>query len=350
MRGRSYLLLALLMALSSLAVAHDLGPARSPKPAVRHVAPPPDPEVIRQGGDTIADAVPIDPVDTTMSGTTVGYTDDYDEVCPYTLSVAPDVVYLLEPTGGITVDIDMCGSDYDTKIYVYDQTLELVACNDDFYDDSFCGQYVSRIPELALASGESYYLVIDGYYDAAGTYELRVSEIYIDGVDCPSSGVPEGEPELVNDYVDEYNGGCTSSDAPGGPPFQDLAVPVFCGRSGWYQVGEYSTYRDTDWFTLTLPATGVLEITGDAQYPTYLFELGPQDCATVDVLQQVEVGPFVQHTLTIQGEPGSEVWFWVGPTIFDAPDLPLEYLYVLWTPEVVAVEQHSWTAVKGLFD
>ena len=37
---------------------------------------------------TVIDALPY-----VMMGTTVGYTDDYDEECPYTGSTSPDVVY-----------------------------------------------------------------------------------------------------------------------------------------------------------------------------------------------------------------------------------------------------------------
>jgi hypothetical protein len=78
------------------------------------------------------------------SGTTVGYTDDYDEVCPFHNSTSPDVVYLLEPEQDMVIDIDMFGSTYDTKIYVYDDAMNLVACNDDFYPD-----YVSKIEGLS---------------------------------------------------------------------------------------------------------------------------------------------------------------------------------------------------------
>ena len=35
------------------------------------------------------------PVDN-LSGTTLGYTDDYDEVCPYEMSTSPDVVYTFD--------------------------------------------------------------------------------------------------------------------------------------------------------------------------------------------------------------------------------------------------------------
>ena len=53
----------------------------------------------RQGGDTDVDATVIDALPYLMMGTTVGYTDDYDEECPYTGSTSPDVVYSFTSCG-----------------------------------------------------------------------------------------------------------------------------------------------------------------------------------------------------------------------------------------------------------
>jgi len=103
-------LLVALLALTSTTVAFDLGNQ-----------PPADPP--RQGGDTIEDAIPI-----TIPGTTDGYTNDYDEACPFIGTTAPDVVYTVTPAADIAVDIDLCYSSYDTKLYVYDENLNLIAC------------------------------------------------------------------------------------------------------------------------------------------------------------------------------------------------------------------------------
>ena len=56
------------------------------------------PAPTRQGGETVADAVVIAALPYNDSGTTAGYVDDYDEVCPYTGSTSPDVVYSYTPT------------------------------------------------------------------------------------------------------------------------------------------------------------------------------------------------------------------------------------------------------------
>ena len=334
----------------------ELASARSGRPD-RPIAAPdrlhrtPDairlPADLRQGGDTIADAVPFEPLLAVRTGTTVGYANDYDEVCPYSGSTAPDVVYRLEHPFGIWLDIDLLGSSYDTKVYLYDADLNLVACNDDYWGVDH--GYVSRLPTVELTAGVPHYLVIDGYGAEAGEYVVTIHQVHVEILDCPAGSVLEGEPPLAHGYVDEYNAGCA---APGPDALQPLVGPIFCGRSGWYQF-DGSDLRDTDWFTLNLPPSGTLTITGDATYTSYLFELGPLDCSEVGVLQNVSIGPISDGDLTLTGEPGAEAWVWVGPATFQPPpghgDL-VEYTYVLWLDGPVAVQATSLSAIKALFN
>ena len=318
--ARLLAIILLILALVATAAAHDLSGRPPTKPVAHHSASAVDPAMLRQGGDTILDAIVIDPP-CSDAGTTVGYTDDYDEECPYTQSTSPDVVYSFTSDLARVLDIDMYGSTYDTKIYLYDQYLTLIACNDDYYPD-----YVSRLVQVAIMGGVEYYLVIDGYGGDAGDYVLNIVEHEPCVVDCPVGAVLEGEPPLVDGYVDNYNGGCNTEGAD--PPFQDVSWgTTFCGRSGWYLGPDGSQIRDTDWFRTTIPYEGFIEITVDAEAATYIFELGPQDCEVVAVLQQMTVGPCLEGTMTITGSPGSPVWWWAGPTTFDGQG---EYDYVAW--------------------
>jgi len=325
------------------ALAHDLGIVAPTKLPHEFAAPAPDPAVLRQGGDTIADAVVID-IPYVGSGTTVGYTNDYDEICPYGGSTSPDVVFRVVPSASWLCAIDLWGSSYDTKVYVYDQALNLLACNDDYYSD-----YTSYL-EIPLAAGAEYYLVVDGYGGDAGAYQLAVHEIMIEVLECPPGGIAEGEPPLADGYLDAWNGGCNSPEF--GNPFQPLPGPILCGRSGWYHAADGTSMRDTDWFTTVLPPGGVLTVSIVAEQPVDLFELGPHDCGTVGVLQNVEALAFEVVEMTVSGTPGDEVWLWVGPTVFVPPyGYPAEeFDYVLELPGVVAVQPRSWTGVKALFD
>ena len=142
------------------------------------------PNMSENGGDTVEDPLFIDAIPATLTGTTIGYTDDYNEVCPHDGGEAPDVVYEFTPDQDIVVDVSMCsdGNHYDTKIYVYENYVGNIAstlqgasaCNDDFcYNDHT--QYASFIEGAVLNAGNTYYFVIDGYGSGSyGEYELNI--------------------------------------------------------------------------------------------------------------------------------------------------------------------------------
>ena len=341
---RKLLAFALMLTLVGSAMAFDLGSNQPEKPVVNV---PENVPGTRQGGDTILDAVLIAVPLADQAGTTVGYIHDYDEECPYTGSTSPDVVYTFTAAADMALNIDLLGSAYDTKLYVYDEALALVACNDDAHPD-----YTSMIEEMPVLSGVQYFIVIDGYGGGSGDYLMNITEFIPEPpcvLECPAEGVLEGEPPLAFNYDDQWNGGCNT---PGTEPFQTIGSEFFCGVSGFF-VTDAGNSRDTDWFLLTVPESGSVEVTGDAEVETYMFELGPQDCATTGVIQNVIMGPCAEATISIVGAPGSVVWLWVGPTDFYAPDGSdlFEYDYVLHTNVgTVATQETSWTGVKALFN
>jgi hypothetical protein len=356
MRGdpimRYVLAFVLVLSMVGAAAAYDLGNALQEKTDVYPDYVNPD---VRQGGDTIADATVIPGIPYNITGTTAGYNNDYDEACPYTISTSPDVVYTLTLGSDLAVAVDLCGSLYDTKTYVYDVDLNLIACNDDFYFDDECGMYVSFL-EFQAAGGMEYFIIIDGYGGDFGDYllEVREGEGPCD-LQCPAEGVDEGEPELVDDYEDLYNGGCNS---PPTEPFQDLNVfgqtdLTFCGIAGWY-VFEGANYRDTDWFIATVGENGFIIVTVDAQSATNIFELGGSlpACDAVTVDQSMTVGPCAPGEITIFAAPMEVVFLWAGSANFANPgDVPgNEYLYVMDISGLhTATESSTWSQVKGLY-
>jgi hypothetical protein len=89
----------------------------------------------RVEGETIETAFVIPYFPFTDSVDTCPFLDDYDEACPYTGSTSPDVVYRYDCQYTRTVDIDLCSSGYDTKVYVYENEYtpgSPYACNDDY--------------------------------------------------------------------------------------------------------------------------------------------------------------------------------------------------------------------------
>ena len=132
----------------------------------------------RQGGNTIGEALVIPSLPYLTSGTTSGYTNNYDEACPWS-STSPDVVYAFTPAEDLIVNIDLCGSSYDTKLYVYENEhtpTSPIACNDDFYGFSNpCGSWVSALFSLYFTAGNTYYIVIDGFGGNSGAYALEIT-------------------------------------------------------------------------------------------------------------------------------------------------------------------------------
>jgi len=336
---RSLFILAILLAATSV-MAVDIDITAPAKPGHSGSAPVVDPAVQRQGGDTIADAVPIS-LPYEITGSTTGYADDYDEVCPYDGSTAPDVVYTVTPGGDMAVTIDLFGSAYDTKVYVYDGDLNLVGCNDDYYSD-----YTSRLENLFLTAGIQYYIVIDGYGDSFGDYVLTIMDYTQCILECPAGAELEGEPPLVDGYVDEYNQGCQGGNE---DDFQLIESPLFCGRTGYYLGDGGGATRDGDYFVLTIGAQGFIEIMGDAEEQTFLMEFGPTNCDAMGVIQHVSIGPCDEESMTFVGEPGSIVWLFVVPQTFWNGET-YEYDYILSIDDgVTAVENRSLTGIKSLF-
>jgi len=134
----------------------------------------------REGGETIDDAFVITAFPFHDTGATCDNVNDYDEVCPYSGSTSPDVVYVYTALMNETLAIDLCASMYDTKVYVYDFDAGYgygnpSACN----DDAGCGYsgYQSLIENFVFDAGHTYYIVVDGYGGNCGQYDLVIAGI-----------------------------------------------------------------------------------------------------------------------------------------------------------------------------
>jgi hypothetical protein len=361
MRTSIVILMIMAFAIAGTAMAQNLGSSaeRPSKSTPTRIYTSPDEP--RQGGDTIFDATVIPGIPFNDSGDTFGFADDYDESCPYTGSTSPDVVYSFTPDNSLAIVIDLCGSSYDTKVYVYDANLNLLACNDDYYFDSYCGVYVSQIEFVEVIAGETYYIVIDGYGGDFGAYELSVLDSWGCYLECHPDAVDEGEPPLHNDYVDTFNGGCNSEEF--GTPFQEInwtndvdGVPPYdgsawlCGTSGWF-TSEGQNSRDTDWFRVYALQTGVMEFTVESEYECYMYKLGPTDCAEVSVELEAVAYCFSPTTLTFPVTAGEEIWLWTGPTTFEGPVTEFTYFATISNNlfDVVPTDEMSFGGVKALY-
>ena len=95
----------------------------------------------RQGGENIDDATVITDLSELLTGNNMGYVDDYDEDCGIGQSTSGDVVYSFTPSVDMAANFSACYSDYDTKLFIYENEAGVLArtnsgqaaCNDDYY-------------------------------------------------------------------------------------------------------------------------------------------------------------------------------------------------------------------------
>ena len=341
---RYFLFVLLTLAMVGVASANDTGNTFT------KIFVPSDPGTPdgREGGETVVDAFVIPALPFNDTGNTSDNIHDYDEVCPYTGSMSPDVVYAWTAGANGAIDIDLCESGYDTKVYVYENAATPgapYACN----DDADCAlSYRSAILGMPVTGGNTYYIVVDGYGSDMGDYIMTITEAAPPPppceLECPAGGVAEGEPTLMNEYVDMYNGGCNSSPY----VFQFMDFPVLCGISGWFTVAGGNN-RDTDWFPIIADANGYITAACVAEYDCYLFVLLPVDCNSVGVVYDAVCGCEIPGVIEFAHPAGTEVWLWVGPTEFAGPVFEFDYILEVAGIGMTATDDVSWGEVKSMF-
>ena len=279
---------------------------------------------MKQGGENCASATLIAGLPYAVAGTTTDYANDYNEDCPYTGSTAPDVVYSYTPNTNEVVNIDLYGSLYDTKVFVYqnDCSPPAYACNDDYYPD-----YTSAILNLSLAGGNTYYIVIDGYDSSSyGDYNLSMAIAKPCSAQCPPEGVPEGEPSCGTDYLDTYNSGC------GGDPVSFVNINCntkICGTSGTFLFSGLE-YRDTDWYRVVVSEPTVFRWSVVAEFPVLivLIDAGSEDCSDYQILDYDLANPCDTAAISMY-LPAGVYWPWVAPWVFDSFPCEVRYVAVL---------------------
>ena len=338
------LALAVVFAVALAASAFELPTNVVPEKAPGSGTPP---KGTLQGGDTIETATVIPSLPYSTSGTTAGFNDDYDEVCPYSGSTSPDVVYAWTADFTGAVDIHTCESGFDTKLYVYENFYTpgaYYACND---DNASCPgpAYRSWIESMLVTEGNTYYIVVDGYGGDYGDYLFNMYEVEVIpcSPECPPYGWLESEPDCYDGYVDETNIGCN-----GDPPiFQYPPMnAVICGTSGNY---DDNTYRDMDWFLYEITEAGYyhLNICADFQARGWIADMNA-GCAGLTVLAS-EAGPagywFDTSTYLTAGTytfiVSTDGWL----------DIPCgsPYKAQIFQEGWTAVEERSWGSIKALY-
>jgi len=299
----------------------------------------------RQGGDLISSATPIAALPYYDSGVTAGYINDYDEICPYSGSTSPDVVYSYAPAAGEAITVDLCSSSYDTKVYIYQNAVgNLIACN----DDAGCGYsgWQSKVENVNLVGGNTYYIVIDGYGGASGEDVLAVTGFEPCVLICPTGAQLEGEPDCADNYWDTYNGGCNSQGWTDVPAAAGTNCANFCGKSGTY-IYQGLSYRDTDWMRVHA-AGGTVTYTLQAEFPVLGFLFYGLTCTNLQGVSGTG-GPCTPTVMSWSAAAGTELWLWCGPSVFSGIPCGTDYNYNVCgiqgggTP----VQETTWGSIKN---
>ncbi len=312
----------------------------------------PNPIYVNVGGDTVGSATPIAGLPYADSGNTCGFVNNYDSVCPYTGSTSPDVVYSYVPSSNGAITAEVCNSLYDTKIYVFENAVgNVVACNDDA-----CGSdsFKSMVECVPVVAGNTYYIVVDGYFGDCGTYELTVSECTPCVVDCLPGDELEGEPVCGDNYLDSYNAGCNST-PPSFSAFpcgQEGAAKTVCGTYGGYLYFGLS-YRDTDWYSTTLNSASAVSwcVTGELDTLIGIID-GNAGCPVLSFYDYAFTTDCVQACVS-QNLPAGNWWFFVATSGFGsaAGACGSNYRATLtgYDCGVVSVDAASWGQIKNLY-
>jgi hypothetical protein len=309
----------------------------------------PQPQV---GGEDIPSAVPIPVLPYNDSGNTCAFLDDYDEVCPFTGSTSPDVVYSYTPTVNLELDIQLCDSGYDTKLYVYENmwTPGLpYACNDDA-----CGSdgFRSELLCVPMTVGNTYYIVVDGYFGACGDYLLDVDVCEPCVVDCPPGSFLEGEPDCFEGYDDNYNGGCNSTpnvftNIPCDP---DGNVTVCGTYGGFFHPQSGFNYRDTDWYQLDPEGnTGNVVACVTGELGTLAGYLNADLGCGAPVFE--DFATFGMCETWCFNIPAGNKWFFVATDGFGPLDYPCGSAYTIeltgYACGPISVDAASWGEIKA---
>jgi hypothetical protein len=175
-----------------------------------------------------------------------------------------------------------------------------------------------------LVGGETYCIVVDGYFGDSGTYTLDITECTPCDVVCQigdvmevAETVPTTPAEGDTFSGNDPDGGCNnpSGVVPGVVTYQDIDCgDVICGRSFTYQ-SSVGDYRDTDWLRFNLAVPSDVSWTVSAEFPLVIFILDGA-CSFIVYASNstgIECTEITATALCLA--PGDYV-AWVGPGVF----------------------------------
>ncbi len=320
------------------------------------------------GGEDIATAEVIPSMPFQDTGNTCGHVDDYDPPAGWScfqVSAAPDLVYSYTPAVDEILFVSLAGSNYDTKLFVYDQNLDMYECDDDYWWD-FNQDRTSAIPDLYCQAGRTYFIVIDGSnlnsLDPCGDFVLDIVASEPPACDLvPGDRILENEPTIGENYYDEYNGGCVWGfmfpiNSVELTATADGTLPVFANSALYYMPDFGMDIQDYDLYSIYLGDTGIATITVQSEYRMQIVAKQPANCdAAINTFVMLTDDPCTEYTEMVFGAPGEKVWIQASalfpiPGGFEGP----EFDYImdfegLQPGSTVSTKDVSWDSLKSLY-
>lgn len=211
--------------------------------------------------------------------------------------------YTADFTGTLVADV--CDSDFDTYMAVYDGCSgNLLTSNDDF-----CGieGLQSRV-SFSVTNGDTYLIRVSDPPSVGPFYGTGFLNLYEDPgactLICPSGGTAEGETCGVND-----NGDCATA-------ISVASGDTICGNLYSDAFGT----RDTDWFKLELSSVSTVQLAVIGEESVQFgmvaqYELGYDDCGNLqEVFSEYKITPgCVEDSIKFLNLPVGAYYFVVAP-------------------------------------
>lgn len=177
-------------------------------------------EITSFQGDTPQTAIVVDSLPYSYEGNILDFTDQYTppSECIESSSAA-DVFFTFTPSYDVTVDINTCGSKYDTAVVVMEYSNGVlqdddVQCNDDAHR---LGCDIASAVTIELKADTTYIIVIDGYEDGPddityGDFRIEISSVAGDTYEDPIliSSLPFEVEGSTEGFTDDYSGKITA--------------------------------------------------------------------------------------------------------------------------------------------
>jgi hypothetical protein len=208
---------------------------------------------------------------------------------------------------GNSLTVDLCASAfYDTRLEVYCGDCSNPVCIGS--NDDACGLQ-SSVTWCSQAGG-NYLVAVHGFGGDSGEFDITLTsgEGCANPPECaPCLGIdpnPAANAEGEDCGLDT-NGGCNATPN----AYRDVTCNETVNGTTWASGGT----RDTDWYRVTVPASGNVSATVSTEVPVVVFILTVPTCDTIGLAASIEVAPCGTGTISASLPAGSQAVVFVAP-------------------------------------